>query len=69
MNKIMKIHVTYEDGEEKIMYRPVTKWLFISQTDDHNIVSLSGNDEKNAFLLKMLDVFISQEIMKGNKIR
>lgn len=65
MNRIATIKITREDGTEEIFCRGFESWLFIV---DNNLVSLSGDERKDAFLLKILDIAITQQIEKNNVI-
>ena len=68
MAKIIHIKLEYDNGVVECFDKGILcSWLLIIQGFDY-VISLSGNDEKNAFLLKMLDTFVTNEINRTNRV-
>lgn len=59
MSRITTIKITREDGTEEVFLRGFEFWLLIV---DNKLISLSGDERNNAFLLKMLEIAVVQDI-------
>lgn len=64
---IEKITVTYTDGNMKFFNRATTKWLLIAKSKTDNVMSLSGDDMNDSYLLRLLENAVIQTIDKNNK--
>jgi hypothetical protein len=67
--KVLNVTLGYEDGSVRTFTRGVDAWLFIVQAnDEYRCVGLSGDDVTNSFLLKVLDVFVIQQMQETHRM-
>ena len=66
-NKVVHIRVVRENGDIQEFKKASSKWLFIATDAENNVISLSGNDEKNAYLLRVLENAVVQTMLETHR--
>jgi hypothetical protein len=70
MKKITHITLKYDDGKERVCSKERAKWLLIvTDVTGWKQISLSGDDVNNAYLLKILENAVVQEMNDYNKYK
>ncbi len=67
MRKIISMTLEYDDGTDKKITKFSTKWLLVVTGDNFNQISLSGDDINNAYLLRILENAVVQEMNEYNR--